>query len=95
LNRKTQFCLIHEVRIAQRRKKENAKPRLGQIIMNKGEKIFVAGYRGLVGSALIRQLERPELSMISHDSGLPSGAITSHRSRTDPSNARILADERA
>jgi len=26
--------------------------------MNKGEKIFVAGYRGLVGSALIRQLER-------------------------------------
>src|SRR5437763_3212786 len=44
--------------IAQRRKKENAKPRLGQIIMNKGEKIFVAGYRGLVGSALIRRLER-------------------------------------
>ena len=26
--------------------------------MNKGEKIFVAGYRGLVGSALIRLLER-------------------------------------
>jgi len=26
--------------------------------MNKGEKIFVAGYRGLVGSALIRQLGR-------------------------------------
>jgi GDP-L-fucose synthase len=26
--------------------------------MNKGEKIFVAGYRGLVGSALIRRLER-------------------------------------
>src|SRR5947207_14662216 len=44
--------------IAQRRKKENAKPRLGQIIMNIGEKIFVAGYRGLVGSALIRRLER-------------------------------------
>ena len=29
--------------------------------MNKGEKIFVAGYRGLVGSALIRRLEREGL----------------------------------
>src|SRR6266849_3226533 len=30
--------------------------------MNKGEKIFVAGYRGLVGSALIRRLERDGFS---------------------------------
>ena len=31
---------------------------VGQLMMDKSEKIFVAGYRGLVGSALIRHLER-------------------------------------
>jgi GDP-L-fucose synthase len=46
------------VRIAQRRKKENAKRRLDQFMMDTSEKIFVAGYRGLVGSALMRRLER-------------------------------------
>ena len=30
--------------------------------MDKSEKIFVAGYRGLVGSALIRRLERKGFS---------------------------------
>jgi GDP-L-fucose synthase len=46
------------VRIAQRREKENAKRRLGEFMMDTSEKIFVAGYRGLVGSALMRRLER-------------------------------------
>ena len=39
------------------RKKENAKRDGRQSMMDKSEKIFVAGYRGLVGSALIRRLE--------------------------------------
>ena len=39
------------------RKKENAKQTGRQSMMDKSEKIFVAGYRGLVGSALIRRLE--------------------------------------
>src|SRR6266567_2529022 len=30
----------------------------GQLMMDRSEKIFVAGYRGLVGSALMRRLER-------------------------------------
>jgi len=42
----------------QRREKENAKRRLDQFMMDTSEKIFVAGYRGLVGSALMRRLER-------------------------------------
>jgi GDP-L-fucose synthase len=42
----------------QRREKKNAKRRLGQFMMDTSEKIFVAGYRGLVGSALMRRLER-------------------------------------
>jgi GDP-L-fucose synthase len=46
------------VRIVQRREKENAKWHLGEFMMDTSEKIFVAGYRGLVGSALIRRLER-------------------------------------
>jgi len=49
--------LAHEVRIAQRKKKENAKQCLANFIMDKSEKIFVAGHRGLVGSALIRRFE--------------------------------------
>src|SRR5438876_282868 len=43
-------------RIAQRTKKENASS-TGQLMMNKAAKIFVAGHRGMVGSALIRRLE--------------------------------------
>jgi GDP-L-fucose synthase len=43
----------HEVRIAQRVKKENAK----HALMDKIDKIFVAGHRGMVGSALIRRFE--------------------------------------
>jgi GDP-L-fucose synthase len=31
---------------------------LGHLMMQKSEKIFVAGYRGLVGSAIIRRLEK-------------------------------------
>jgi GDP-L-fucose synthase len=48
---------IHEVRIAHRPKKENARLQLGNSLMNKSEKIFVAGHRGMVGSAIIRCLE--------------------------------------
>jgi GDP-L-fucose synthase len=44
-------------RIAQRTKKENATA-AGQLMLDKSEKIFVAGHRGLVGSALVRRLER-------------------------------------
>src|SRR5437016_6749760 len=43
-------------RIAQRTKKENASS-TGQLMMDKSEKIFDAGHRGMVGSALIRRLE--------------------------------------
>src|SRR5947207_7441143 len=43
-------------RIAQRTKKENASS-TGQLMMDKSEKIFVAGHWGMVGSALIRRLE--------------------------------------
>ncbi len=39
--------------IAQRAKKENAK----HVLMDKIDKIFVAGHRGMVGSALIRRFE--------------------------------------
>jgi GDP-L-fucose synthase len=46
------------VRIAQRREKENAKRQLDEFMIDRSEKIFVAGYRGLVGSALMRCLER-------------------------------------
>jgi len=45
-----------KARIAQRTKKENAKA-ARQFMMDKSEKIFVAGHRGMVGSALICQLE--------------------------------------
>jgi GDP-L-fucose synthase len=45
------------VRIAQRREKENAKRRLDEFMMDTSEKIFVAGHRGLVGSAITRRLE--------------------------------------
>lgn len=41
-----------------RREKKNAKWRLDEFMMDTSEKIFVAGYRGLVGSALMRRLER-------------------------------------
>src|SRR5947208_1586954 len=43
-------------RIAQRTKKENASS-TGQLMMDKSEKIFVAGHHGMVGSALLRRLE--------------------------------------
>ncbi len=45
-----------KARIARRTKKENAKA-ARQFMMDKSEKIFVAGHRGMVGSALICQLE--------------------------------------
>jgi GDP-L-fucose synthase len=51
------ISLYREVRIVQRREKENAKWHLDEFMMDTSEKIFVAGYRGLVGSALIRHLE--------------------------------------
>src|SRR5881396_2367124 len=50
-----QSVLSPTVRIAHRPKKENATL---QLDMNKSEKIFVAGHRGLVGNALIRCFER-------------------------------------
>src|SRR5205809_1247135 len=43
-------------RIAQRTKKENASS-TGQLMMDKSEKIFVAGHQGMVGSALVRRLK--------------------------------------
>src|SRR5438445_5946972 len=43
-------------RIVQRTKKENASS-TGQFMMDKSEKIFVAGHRGMVGSALVRRLK--------------------------------------
>src|SRR5438094_9149118 len=43
-------------RIVQRTKKENASS-TGQLMMDKSEKIFVAGHRGMVGSALVRRLK--------------------------------------
>src|SRR6184192_1623968 len=43
-------------RIAQRTKKENASS-TGQLMMDKSEKIFVAGHHGMVGSALVRRLK--------------------------------------
>src|SRR5882724_12151774 len=46
----------YEVTIAQTRKRENAKPPFSTE-MEKSEKIFVAGARGMVGSALVRRLE--------------------------------------
>jgi len=51
------ISLYREVRIVQRREKENAKWHLDEFMMDTSGKIFVAGYRGLVGSALIRHLE--------------------------------------
>src|SRR2546428_2967063 len=39
------------------RKKENAKQAEGHFSMDKSDKIFVAGNRGMVGSALVRRLE--------------------------------------
>jgi GDP-L-fucose synthase len=45
-----------KARIAQTVKKENANA-ARQFIMDKSDKIFVAGHRGMVGSALIRRLE--------------------------------------
>jgi hypothetical protein len=56
LNLQARFSVGHEVRIAHRPKKENGKAH--RTLMEKGEKIFVAGHRGLVGSAIVRKLER-------------------------------------
>jgi GDP-L-fucose synthase len=44
--------------IAQRRKRENARSPTRHLMIDKSKKIFVAGQRGLVGSAMIRCLER-------------------------------------
>jgi GDP-L-fucose synthase len=44
------------MRIAQRTKKENANA-ARQLMKDKSDKIFIAGHRGMVGSALICQLE--------------------------------------
>jgi GDP-L-fucose synthase len=45
-----------KARIAQRRKRENATAD-GQLMLDKSDKIFVAGHRGMVGSALVRRFE--------------------------------------
>jgi GDP-L-fucose synthase len=49
--------VAYDTRIAQSTKKENAKSARDEVMMDKSEKIFVAGHRGLVGSALIRRLK--------------------------------------
>jgi GDP-L-fucose synthase len=54
-----------EVGIAQRWKKENATAPTDHLMMDKSEKIFVAGYRGLVGSAIVRCLEREGFNNLS------------------------------
>ena len=45
-------------------KKENATPQTGQLMTNKTEKIFVAGHRGMVGSALVRRLQAEGFSNV-------------------------------
>jgi len=50
------LLIADKARIAQKPKTENAK-RPADFIMDKSEKIFVAGHRGLVGRALIRRFE--------------------------------------
>jgi GDP-L-fucose synthase len=54
-----------EVGIAQSWKKENATAPTDHPMMDKSEKIFVAGHRGLVGSAMIRCLERDGFNNLS------------------------------
>jgi GDP-L-fucose synthase len=54
-----------EVGIAQRWKKENATVPTDHLMMDKSEKIFVAGHRGLVGSAIVRCLERAGFNNLS------------------------------
>jgi nucleoside-diphosphate-sugar epimerase len=39
-------------------RRRNRKQLLSQSLVQKSDKIFIAGHRGLVGSALIRKLER-------------------------------------
>jgi hypothetical protein len=49
-----------KVKIAQTEKKKMLKRvsgSSGELMMDKSDKIFVAGHRGLVGNALIRRLE--------------------------------------
>jgi GDP-L-fucose synthase len=53
------------VGIAQRGKKENATSPTDHLMMDKSEKIFVAGHRGLAGSAIIRCLEREGFNNLS------------------------------
>ena len=50
--------IAYDTRIAQSAKRENAKSARDEAMMDKSRKIFVAGCRGLVGSALIRRLEK-------------------------------------
>ena len=45
--------------------KENATAPTDHLMMDKSEKIFVAGHRGLVGSAMIRCLEREGFNNLS------------------------------
>ena len=52
------------MKIVQRLKKENATLQSGQLTMDKLEKIFVAGHRGMVGSALVRRLEAEGFSNV-------------------------------
>jgi GDP-L-fucose synthase len=73
--------------IAEWMKKENAIP-ARQLMMDKSEKIFVAGHRGMVGSALIRRLE----------SGGFSNLVVRDRSKLDlreePVVTKFFAEER-
>jgi GDP-L-fucose synthase len=48
--------------IAQRRKRENATSPTGHLMMDKSERIFVAGHRGLVGNTIIRCFERQDFN---------------------------------
>jgi GDP-L-fucose synthase len=52
------------VKIAERPKKENATPQTGQLMTNKTDKIFIAGHRGMVGSALVRRLQAEGFSNV-------------------------------
>src|SRR5213596_1322567 len=74
-------------RIAQRTKKENASS-TGQLMMDKSEKIFVAGHHGMVGSALVRRLKSEGFANL----------LVRNRSKLDLTNesavAKFFAEEK-
>ena len=59
--------------------------------MDKSEKIFVAGYRGLVGSALIRRLEREGFSNLpKRDRAQLDGELSWDTTKPDGMQRKLL-----